>query len=192
MRRRQDAARRLAARVHDIFEAIPMSARVRDDWGAESFEVKLATDPDRANLAGVTNLDVAASTAAGLSGSRVGLLRDGDKEIPIVAKLRMNERAQLDDVRSLYVYANNGTRKVPLESVSSVEYGTKTEKLRRRGQFRTVTVSAFPAEGFLPSEVLKAARPELDTLSAELPPGFRLAIGGEQEEQSRASAIRRA
>jgi multidrug efflux pump subunit AcrB len=175
--------RRLAARVHDIFEAIPMSARVRDDWGTESFEVKLATNPDRANLAGVTNMDVAASTAAGLSGSRVGLLRDGDKEIPIVAKLRMDERAQLDDVRSLYVYANNGTRKVPLESVSSVEYGTKTEKLRRRGQFRTVTVSAFPAEGFLPSEVLNAARPELEKLTAELPPGYKLAIGGEQEEQ---------
>jgi multidrug efflux pump subunit AcrB len=175
--------RRLAARVHDILNANPMSARVRDDWGAESFEVKLATDPDRANLTGVTNLDVAASTAAGLSGSRVGLLRDRDKEIPIVAKLRMDERAQLDDVRSLYVYANNGTRKVPLESVASVEYGTKTEKLRRRGQFRTITVSAFPAEGYLPSEVLNAARPELDRLAAELPPGYRMAIGGEHEEQ---------
>jgi multidrug efflux pump subunit AcrB len=175
--------RRLAARVHDIFDAIPMSARVRDDWGAESFEVKLATDPDRANLTGVTNMDVAAAAAAGLSGSRVGVLRDGDKEIPIVAKLRMDERAQLDDVRSLYVYANNGTRKVPLESVSSVQYGTKTEKLRRRGQFRTITVSAFPAQGYLPSEVLIAARPELDKLNAELPPGYKLAIGGEQEEQ---------
>jgi multidrug efflux pump subunit AcrB len=175
--------RRLAARVHDIFEAIPMSARVRDDWGAESFEVKLSTDPDRANLAGVTNLDVAASTAAGLSGSRVGLLRDGDKEIPIVAKLRMDERAQLDDVRSLYVYANNGTRKIPLESVSTVAYGTKTEKLRRRGQFRTVTVSAFPNEGYLPSEVLNAAQPELDKLTAELPPGYKLVVGGEYEEQ---------
>jgi multidrug efflux pump subunit AcrB len=175
--------RRLAARVHDIFDAIPMSARVRDDWGADSFEVKLTTDSDRANLAGVTNMDVAASTAAGLSGSRVGLLRDGDKEIPIVAKLRMDERAQLDDVRSLYVYANNGSRKVPLESVSSVAYGTKTEKLRRRGQFRTITVSAFPAEGFLPSEVLNAARPELDKLTAELPPGYKLVVGGEHEEQ---------
>jgi multidrug efflux pump subunit AcrB len=175
--------RRLAARVHGIFNAIPMAARVRDDWGAESFEVKLATDPDRANLAGVSNLDVAAAAAAGLSGSRVGVLRDRDKQIPIVAKLRMDERAQLDDVRSLYVYANNGTRKVPLESVSSVEYGTKTEKLRRRGQFRTITVSAFPADGYLPSEVLIAARPELDALTAELPPGYKLAIGGEYEEQ---------
>jgi multidrug efflux pump len=175
--------RRLAARVHDIFNAIPMSSRVRDDWGAESFEVKLATDPDRANLAGVTNLDVAASTAAGLSGSRVGVLRDGDKEIPIVAKLRMDERAQLDDVRSLYVYAQEGTRKVPLESVSTVQYATKTEKMRRRGQFRTITVSAFPVEGYLPSEVLNAARPELDKLTAELPPGYTLVIGGEHEEQ---------
>ncbi len=33
--------------------------RVRDDWGAESFAVQLEIDPDRANLAGVTNLDVA-------------------------------------------------------------------------------------------------------------------------------------
>jgi multidrug efflux pump subunit AcrB len=175
--------RRLAARVHAIFNAIPTAARVRDDWGAESFEVKLATDPDRANLAGVTNLDVAASTASGLSGFRVGRLRDGDKEIPIVAKLRMDERAQLDDMRSLYVYAHEGTRKVPLESVASVQYGTKTEKLRRRGQFRTITISAFAAEGFLPSEVLNAAMPELETLQAELPPGYKLAIGGEHEEQ---------
>jgi multidrug efflux pump subunit AcrB len=95
----------------------------------------------------------------------------------------MDERAQLDDVRSLYVYANNGTRKIPLESVSTVEYGTKTEKLRRRGQFRTVTVSAFPNEGYLPSEVLNAARPELDKLTTELPPGYKLVIGGEHEEQ---------
>jgi multidrug efflux pump len=175
--------RRLASRVHQIFQSAPGSARIRDDWGAESFEVKLATDPDRANLAGVTNLDVAASTAGGLSGSRVGVLRDGDQEIPIVAKLRMNERAQLDDVRSLYVYSQQGTRKVPLESISSVQYGTKTEKMRRRGQFRTITVSAFAAEGYLPSEVLKVAQPQLDKLQAELPPGYRMAIGGEQEEQ---------
>src|SRR5262245_2207140 len=178
--------RRLAARVHDIFQRTPGSSRIRDDWGSESFEVKLATDPDRANLAGVTNLDVAASTAAGLSGSRVGVLRDGDQEIPIVAKLRMNERAQLDDVRSLYVYSQQGTRKVPLESISSVQYGTKTEKLRRRGQFRTITVSAFAADGYLPSEVLNAARPQLDTLQGELPPGYRMAIGGEHEEQVKA------
>jgi len=55
--------------------------------------------------------------------------------------------------------------------------------LRRRGQFRTITVSAFPAEGYLPSEVLNAAQPEIDKLKADLPPGYKLAVGGEHEEQ---------
>ena len=36
------------------------AARVRDDWGAETFAVKLQVDPDRANLAGITNQDVSA------------------------------------------------------------------------------------------------------------------------------------
>ena len=44
---------------------IPHAERVRDDWGAESFAVNLAIDPDRANLAGVTNPDVAVSRRSG-------------------------------------------------------------------------------------------------------------------------------
>ena len=42
---------------------------VQNDWFAESPEVKLKIDPDRANLAGITNRDVAASTTAAMSGT---------------------------------------------------------------------------------------------------------------------------
>ena len=178
-----DALRDAAARARAIFERIPIAARVRDNWGIESFTVELRTDADRANLAGVTNLDVAGSASAGMNGSRVGVLREGDDQIPIVARLRMEERAQLGDLRNLYVYSNQGSRKVPLSLVSNIEYDTRAEKLHRRNQFRTITVSAFPEEGFLASEVLAAARPELDALAADLPPGYRLEIGGEHEEQ---------
>jgi multidrug efflux pump subunit AcrB len=44
-------------------------------------------------------------------------------------------------------------------------------------------VSAFPADGYLASEVLAAASPRLARIAAALPPGYRLEIGGEQEEQ---------
>ena len=47
---------------------IRMADRIQDDWGAESFAVDVAIDPDRANRAGLTNADVAASTAIGLNG----------------------------------------------------------------------------------------------------------------------------
>ncbi|MEZ5289681.1 MAG: efflux RND transporter permease subunit [Vicinamibacterales bacterium] len=175
--------RSLAGQVAAILRREPMAVGVRDNWGPEGFAVRLETDPDKANLSGLTNLDVAASSSAGIAGRTVGTLRDGDEQIPIVARLTMEERAQLADLRSLYVYSGQGSQKAPLESISSVVYDTRLEKLMRRNQFRTITISAFPAAGHLPSDVLDAILPAITALQASLPPGYRLEIGGEHEEQ---------
>ena len=51
--------RRLAAQVQNIIRPLPGVQTVQNDWFAESPEVKLLVDVDRANLAGVTNRDVA-------------------------------------------------------------------------------------------------------------------------------------
>jgi multidrug efflux pump subunit AcrB len=175
--------RRLGAQVATIFREVPTSARVRDNWGPESFTVRLKTDPDKANLSGLTNYDVAAASASAISGTTVGVLREGDKQIPVVARLRMEERSQLSDMSSLYVYSQQGTQKVPLRSISEVVYDMKTEKLQRRNQFRTISVSAFPQSGVMSSEVLQAAMPALDAFKASLPVGYTMDIGGEYEEQ---------
>ncbi|HKC86906.1 MAG TPA: efflux RND transporter permease subunit [Blastocatellia bacterium] len=180
-----DAARLRAEaeRVKDIFRESPLATRVRDDWGDESFTVRLRTDPDRANLAGVSNYDVAAASSTAISGEQVTSLREGDKQIPVVARLRMEERAQLADINNLYVYSSQGAGRVPLGVVSSVEHEMQTEKLRRRNQFRTITVSCFPKDGALPSEVMSASREKLNAFAAALPPGYKMEIGGEEEEQ---------
>ena len=172
-----------AARLEDILRATPNTARLRDDWGAASFSVKLTTDPDRANLAGITNLDVAQASAAGLNGTTVGSLREGNKKIPIMARLRMEERAQVGDLEDLYVYARNGMQKVPLGTVSSMSYGLTTEKMWRRNHFRTITVSTFTKDGFLPAEVLKSALPRIRAFEKTLPPGYTLEIAGEHKEK---------
>jgi multidrug efflux pump subunit AcrB len=180
-----DAARLRAEaeRVKEIFRESPLTTRVRDDWGDESFTVRLRTDPDRANLAGVSNYDVAAASSTAISGEQVTSLREGDKQIPVIARLRMEERAQLADINNLYVYSSQGAGRVPLGVVSSVEHEMQTEKLRRRNQFRTITVSCFPRDGALPSEVMSATREKLNAFAAALPPGYKMEIGGEEEEQ---------
>ena len=177
------ALREEAEKVKNILRATPYAQRVRDDWGEENFTVKLQTDSDRANVAGITNLDVAASSATGINGNQVTVLREGDKQIPIVARLRMEERAQLADVQNLYVYSMQGSQKVPLRQVSSIEYGMQTEKVRRRNQFRTITVSCMAEPGHLPSEIVSAARPQLTAFAAQLPSGYRMDFGGSEEEQ---------
>ncbi|MDB4955670.1 MAG: AcrB/AcrD/AcrF family efflux transporter inner rane protein [Myxococcales bacterium] len=177
--------RAIAERTKAVFRATPGAERVRDDWGADTFAVKLEVDPDRASLANVTNLDVAQSSAVAMNGVTVGQLREGDHEIAIVSRLRAEERAQISDIQNLYVNAQNGPQKVPLGQVSRIAYSLQTEKIRRRDQFRTITVACFPADGLLPSEVLAAAMPKLDELKASLPGQYRFEIGGEAEEQAK-------
>ena len=175
--------RDLSAQAQTIFRTSPRAARVRDDWGVDSFKVKLLIDPERANFAGVSNLDVALSSVASLNGLPVTTLRQGDQQIPVVVRLRLEERARLTDIRNLYVYALRTDQRVPLSQVSRLEYRTETEKIRRRNQFRTLTVSTFPVPGALPSEVLGDIRPALAKFARTLPPGYTMTIGGEEEEQ---------
>ena len=175
--------RSAAENVKRILRAIPEASRIRDDWGEDRFALELKVDPDRANLAGLTNLDVANSASGGINGDQVTTLREGDKQIPVVTRLRADERAQLNDVQSLYVFSGSGTQKVPLRQISHIDYSLQDEVIRRRNQFRTITISAMPQQGVLASEVMKRANPDLDKLSKRLPTGYRLEIGGEQEKQ---------
>jgi multidrug efflux pump subunit AcrB len=179
----QVVLRQYADKVKDVFRSIPIAERVRDDWGAETFMMRLDIDADRANLAGITNYDIAVSSASAINGRTVTQLRDGDKLIPVVARLRPEERSRMSDIQNLYVASESGTTRIPLGQVSKIKYSMETEKLRRRNQFRTITVAVFPAEGALPSEVLNAARKQIAAIEKDLPPGYRLQIGGEEEEQ---------
>ncbi|MEE9214277.1 MAG: efflux RND transporter permease subunit, partial [Thermodesulfobacteriota bacterium] len=175
--------RSLADELKDILRKIPETASVRDDWWEDSFVVKLKVDPDRANLSGITNQDVAVSSALGLSGDTLTYFKEGDKQIPVLARLQLDERVELSDLQSLYVYAIGGTQKVPLLEVSSIDYNMETSRVVRREHFRTITVIAFPKAGDLPSIILKKAQPEIDNFIENLPPGYTVVWAGEKAKQ---------
>jgi len=110
-------------------------------------------------------------------------LREHDHLIPIVLRLRAAERARLSDIANLYVQASLTDQRVPLRQVSNVSYGMVTTKILRRNHARTVTVSAFPATGVLPSEVMGRARSRLVALAAGLPPAFKMEIGARRKSR---------
>jgi multidrug efflux pump subunit AcrB len=184
-----DTLRELAAKVEGVLRRTPTAERVRDNWGADNFTVDLKVDPDRASAASVTNYDVARSSSAALNGSRVGTIYEGDHKLPIVARMRASERQALSDVGNLYVYSGEAANaKVPLRQIAELGFEGETAKILRRNHARTVTVGAFPAEGWLPSEVIAQVSPELEKLKQSFPPGYELVIGGEQEEQVKSFA----
>src|SRR5262249_47106899 len=159
--------------------------RARSPSRAMGVVAKLQIDLDRAAMANMSNLDVAMSSAGGLSGLQVTTLREGEKQVPVLVRMRREERSQLSEVENLYVYSVQGAEKTPLRQVSTIEYQMEPEKLWRRNQFRTITVACFPVPGVLASQVFGAARPQIDDLVKRLPPGYRIETGGEQEEQGK-------
>ena len=175
--------RAIASQAMDLVRQAPGISVLRDDWSPESPQMKIEIDPDRANVVGITNSDVAASTAAAISGATVGIYKEGNKNIPIVVRLRPQDRARLSQIENLYVNSSQDNVKVPLLSVAALRTILDTARIRRREHFRTLSILCFPAPGVLASEVLASIEPKLIALKSSLPPGYQLQIGGEKAKQ---------
>jgi multidrug efflux pump subunit AcrB len=175
--------RQIAGQAQEIVSQARGIAVLRDDWFPDNVQQRIQIDPDRANVAAITNADVAAASTAAMSGETVGLFKEGDKNIPIVARLRMQERAQLADTKNLYVYSSQTNNRVPLISVATVGNSLETGRIRRREHFRTISILCYPQPGVLASEVLNQILPKIQQFQKTLPPGYQLRIGGEQAKQ---------
>src|SRR5713226_1739639 len=175
--------RAIASQAMDIVRQSPGISVLRDDWSPDSPQMKIEIEPDRANLVGITNADVAVSTAAAISGDPVGVYKEGNKNIPIVVRLRPQDRARLSQIENLYVNSSQENVKVPLLSVATLKDILETARIRRREHFRTLSILCFPAPGVLASQVLAPIEPKLNALKNSLPPGYQLQIGGEKAKQ---------
>src|SRR4029450_4921651 len=106
-----------------------------------------------------------------------------DKQLPVMARLRMDERNVLSRLDDLYVYSSHDARRVPILQVAKVEHKFEPARLRRFNQFLTMTVSCFPSPGRLPSEVLAPASPGSEKFKSTLATGVGMEIAGERKEQ---------
>src|ERR1019366_3685838 len=98
--------------------------------------------------------------------------QDGDKNIPVVARLQMDERARLSDIQDLYVYGSQSSTKIPLVQISDIQTGMATDRIVRLDHFRTMSVYAFPAPGHLPSEITNVAVPQAEGARKKYPAGL--------------------
>jgi multidrug efflux pump subunit AcrB len=175
--------RTIARQAQEIVAQAPGISVLRDDWFPDNLQLQVQIDPDRANVVGITNADVASASSAAISGTQVGVFKEGNKNIPVVARLRMQERGQLADIKNLYVYSSQTNNRVPLLSVANLEHLLQTGRIARREHFRTISILCYPQPGVLASEVIDPIIPKLQEFQKNLPPGYQLRIGGERAKQ---------
>jgi multidrug efflux pump subunit AcrB len=175
-----DLLRSTADQVSELLAGVG-AYKVHDDLGRRMPTLEINIDQERANTLGINNAQVGRLTQAAFAGLTITELRDGDHLIPIVVRLRAEERNEAEKLRSLYARSQRG-QLVPLENFAAVGLRLEYATIAHFNKLRAVTVKAYSVFGELPSRVVARARPELARLKATLPPGYRLDYDGEEKE----------
>ena len=153
--------------------------KVHDDLGRRMPTLQIDIDQERANTLAINNAQIGRLAQAAFYGLKVTELREGDHLVPVVVRLRVEDRNEAEKIRTLYVRSLNG-RLVPVDNFATVNLKPEYATLGHYNKLRTVTVKSYSAFGELPSAVLKRARPAVETIS--LPPGYHLEFAGEAKE----------
>ena len=176
--------RQWADQAKDILRANPDMRGVNDNWNESVKVLKLGIDQDKARALGVTSQTVAQAARTILSGTTVGQYREGDKLVDIVLRQPLEERNAITDLGSAYMPTAAG-RSVPLTQIAKVGFDWEPGVLWRENRNFAVTVQGDVIEGVQGPTVTQQVWPQLQALSATMPPGYRIEVAGAVEESSK-------
>jgi multidrug efflux pump subunit AcrB len=176
-----DAAelRALAQQALDVYLAHDLIDR-KTDWRQRQIALIPRFDEVRARQVGVTRNDVSQALALASTGIHIGLFRDQEKLLPIIARAPESERVDMQRIRDRQVWSVNQQAYVPLSQViSDLELSAEDSMIYRRERTRTIAALANPPAGHNATRVFNRIRGEVEAIP--LPPGYALEWGGEYE-----------
>jgi multidrug efflux pump subunit AcrB len=183
--------RELSEKTLDIYVRRNLIDR-KTDWRPQSLQLVPRFNEANARLAGVSRNDLARALAYNTLGIDIGLMRDGDKLIPIVARAPHTERRDIEGLKNRQVWSPGQRKYVPMSQiVSEFELVAENTTIYRRDRMRTITVQANQPVGFNATQVFNEIKPMVEQIP--LPPGYEREWGGEWEAniQANESLVRR-
>ena len=171
--------RRLGGEALDIYLQHQLIDR-RIDWRAQSLELVPGFNESNARRAGISRDDLSRALAYNTHGIQLGMLREDDKLIPIVARAPDAERIDLDGLLGKQVWSATQRQYVPLvQIVGEVRLDAENTAIYRRNRVRTLTAQANPPLGHNVNAWFERVRNDIEAI--RLPPGYSWEWGGEHE-----------
>jgi len=179
--------RRTAAEVQEILRTSPLLAYTTTDWRQRVPLIQPAFEQNRARFAEVTREDLSNLIKQVFDGSYVGIYREDDKRLPIILRNENEERLNFPNLEILQLGATPNRGPLPLAQVTDgTELTWEDPLIWRRDRLRTITVQGNPIQGATFAQLMATVKEDLDAL--ELPEGFFVEMGGEQESTVEAQA----
>ncbi len=154
---------------------------IKDNWGPKGKKFIIDIDQSKAQLAGVTNQDIATSLQTVLDGFRTGEYRENDKSIPIVMLSNQNQQQSLASLETLNIYAQSSGKSVPLLQVASILPKWQYTRIKRLNLTRTINVSSELTEDGNASAITAEITPWLEEQAASWGTGYSYKLGGDAE-----------
>ncbi|MCO5100318.1 MAG: efflux RND transporter permease subunit [Burkholderiaceae bacterium] len=175
----------IAAQVAERVRADPATIDTHLDWGEQSPAVRIEIDQDKARAIGSSSGEVSRALATAISGTAIGLFREGDRLIDVVLRASPEERASLANLHNLRIPTATG-RSVALSQVATIQEVLEEPIVWRRSRVPVITVRADIVEGLQAPDVAARIDPTLDAVRAALPAGYRIEAGGPYEDNAHA------
>ncbi|WP_298501647.1 efflux RND transporter permease subunit [uncultured Maribacter sp.] len=154
---------------------------IKDDWGPKGKKFIIDIDQNKAQLAGVSNQDIATSLQTVLDGFSTGEYRENDKTIPIVMLSNQDKQQTLASLETLNIYAQSSGKSVPLLQVASIIPKWQYTRIKRLNLTRTINVSSELTEGGNASAITAEIIPWLEEQAATWGPDYSYNLGGDAE-----------
>lgn len=179
-----DELANIAEQVKTKLSSFSDTKNVKDDWGPKSKKFLIDIDQNKAQLAGISNQDIATSMRTVLDGFKTGEYRENDKTIPILMRSATSSEQTYQSLETMNVYSQNSGRNVPLSQVANIIPQWQYAKIMRKDLIRSVNISSELREGGNASVIMKKILPWMDEQMKNWPNGYQYELGGDSKNTS--------
>ncbi|MBL8256304.1 MAG: efflux RND transporter permease subunit, partial [Pseudoxanthomonas mexicana] len=176
--------RRVAEQVRQVFKADPATRDINFDWNELAKTVRLEVDQAKARALGVDSQALGNTLQTLLSGVVVTQYRDRTETIDVVARAVAPERLSVEGLEAINLRTASGGV-VSLAQLATLKFELEEPILWRRNKDLLMTVRAGVADGVQGPDVAARLDKALAPVRATLPPGYRIEVGGDQEESAK-------
>ena len=178
--------RQLASQAKAIMSSDKKAISIKDDWRQPKSVIEPLYNDVRARRLGISREDVASAILTNYTGQSVGVYREGDTLIPIVARAPEAERLDAQDMTGILVPSSVTGKSVPIaEVVDGFRTSWRDGQLKRIDRVWTIKAQSDPVAGELASDLFSRLKPQVEAI--DLPEGYRLNWGGESGDSAEAN-----
>ncbi len=179
--------KRIANDIKGTMDKIQGGKNVQDNFGFDSYKLKIDVNDVKANLVGVTNYDIAATVRMAINGYEITKLKQeniDDDDIPVIIKIPDSNKHSKEILDKIFFTSRITGENVPINQIASIENEFSGNTIMRRDTKRTISIGMFVREGYNTAKLHEEVEKALSEY--ELPDGYSMVVGGADEERNEA------